>query len=85
MLIDFSSLLRMSSEPHRTTDTSVTEMSVKAMNYPPGYTENSSKEQSDRTDVKHKDYHPMRCHHIQPMQSAINTISNDLSQTDAKK
>ncbi len=43
------------------------EMIVKAINYPPGYPENEQK--CNKNEEKHKNCHPMHCHHMQPMQS----------------
>ncbi len=55
------------------------EMIVKAINYPPGYPECNKKEE------KHKDCHPMHCHHMQPMLSATNALFINNQQQDSKK
>ena len=65
------------------------EVPVKAMNYPPGFPDTKSKELCDKKEEKHKDCHPMHCHHMQPMQSTttalfIETTPNH-AQEDSKK
>jgi len=70
-------------------DLSPPEVIVKAMNYPPGYPDDKQKEQCNKKDEKHKNCHPMHCHHIQPMQSATNALfidtNLDHTQQDSKK
>jgi len=66
------------------------EVPVKAINYPPGYPDNKSKEQCNKKEEKHKDCHPMHCHHMQPMQSTTNalfidTTHNHSQQNDSNK
>ena len=62
------------------------EMIVKANKYPPGYPDNHKKEQCNKKDGKHENCHPMHCHHLQPMQSAISTDqSPDPAQQNSKK
>ena len=59
---------------NRTDQHPSSEISVKVNHYPSGYPENQSKEQCNKKEEKHKDCHPMHCHHMQPMQSATNTL-----------
>jgi hypothetical protein len=65
------------------------EVPVKAMNYPPGYPDKKSKEQCNKNEEKHKDCHPMHCHHMQPMQSTTTALFTETtpnySQQDSKK
>jgi hypothetical protein len=59
------------------------EVVIKATHYPPGYPENKSQEE------KHRNSHPMHCHHMQPMQSAtiasVIDTTPDHVQQDSKK
>lgn len=54
---------------------SSSEVIVKAINYPPGYPD---KEQSNKNDEKHRNSHPIHCHHMQPMLSATNALIIDI-------
>jgi hypothetical protein len=51
------------------------EVIVKAINYPPRYPDNKSRERCNNKEEKHKNCHLMHCHHIQPMQSATTTTT----------
>jgi hypothetical protein len=48
-------------------------VAAKAVHYPPGYPSSKQKEQCNMKEEKHKNCHPMHCHHMQPMQSATTT------------
>ena len=62
---------------HGKQNDSFSEVTGKATNYPPGYPDNKQKEQCNKNEEKHKNCHPMHCHHIQPMQSATNNTTPD--------
>lgn len=90
LLYRFFSFVKMTSKSPKTVDLSDAKVPVKAMNLSPVHAENQTKEQCDKTDEKHKDCHPIRCHHMQPMQSATtalstNPIENNLHQKDSKQ
>ena len=55
---------------------------VKATKYPPGYTHSQSPKPCNTAEEKHRQCHPMHCHHIQPMQS---TMTAALPEKSAEK
>jgi hypothetical protein len=58
------------------------EVIIKAINYPPGYPDDESKEKCNKKEEKHKNCHPIHCHHMQPMQSATTTITTSTDNPD---
>jgi hypothetical protein len=77
-------------EHHENQNDSSPEVIINAIKYPPGYPDNQQKEQCKKNEEKHKDSHPMHCHHMQPMQSATNALFIDINpdynqQTNSKK
>ena len=65
----------MTSTSNKTIEKSATDpLPVKAMDLPPGHPGKKSQEQTDTKDEKHKDFHPMRCHPMQPMQSTTSAL-----------
>ena len=62
---------------------------IKAINHPPGFPETKSKELPNEKEEKHHDFHPMHCHHMQPMQSATTVLITETppnhAQEDSKK
>lgn len=75
----------MASKSPKTTELS----DMKAMNLSIVQAENQTKDLCDKTDEAHVDCHPMRCRHMQPMQSATtalsrNPLDNNLHKKDSK-
>lgn len=79
---DIFFFMSATNEQHRNENESSSEMIVKAINYPPGY---SDKKLCNKNDEKHKNCLPMHCHHIQPMQSATNDLSIEMNPNHTKK